>query len=109
MMTLLKKERKITKKLQTVDFEKTNYMEVLGANRVVYRVTCSKKIDYDREYVTYGVEAEMKIGPVKFNEKIDDFSCDLQQAVGFAELLVKNNIKPALIYNAALCYLRKTI
>lgn len=109
MMTTLKKEKKVTKKLQTPTFEKTNYMEVLGANRVIYRVTCSKKIDYDREYATYGVEAEMKIGPVKFLEKIDDFSDDVSQAVGFAELLVQNNIKPALIYNAALCYLRKTI
>lgn len=109
MMTTLKREKKVTKRLQSYNFEKTNYMEVLGANRVVYRVTCSRKIDYDREYVTYGVEAEMKIGPIRYNEKIDDFSSDLQQAVGFAELLIENNIKPALIYNAALCYLRKTI
>ena len=109
MMTILKKEKKVTKKLQNSTFEKTNYMEVLGANRVIYRVTCSIKIDYDKEYVTYGVEAEVKMGPVRLNEKIDDFSCDLQQAVGFVELLVKNNIKPTLIYNAALCYLKKTI
>lgn len=102
-MTTLKKEK------QKNISEKTNYMEVLGANRVVYRVTSSKKILDGDEIVTYGVEAEMKIGPVKFLEKIDDFSDDVSQAVGFAELLVHNNIKPALIYNAALCYLRKTI
>lgn len=102
MMTITNREKKIT-------CEKTTYMEVLGTNRVVYRVTCSRKRAYGREIITYGVEAEMKIGPVKFNEKIDDFSCDLDQAVGFAELLVENNIKPVLIYNAALCYLRKTI
>lgn len=101
MMTMLKKEKITT--------EKTNYMEVLGTNRVIYRVTSSKKIYGDKEYVTYGVEAELKIGPVKFCEKIDDFSDDVKQAVGFAELLVSNNIKPALIYNAALCYLRKII
>ena len=98
-----------TKKKEKVTCEKTNYMEVLGANRIIYRVTASKKICGDEEYTTYGVEAEMKIGPVKFSEKIDDFSDEVEQAVGFAELLVKNNIKPALIYNAALCYLRKTI
>ena len=101
MMTTLKREKNIC--------EKTNYMEVLGSNRVIYRVTSAKKTVNGEEYVTYGVEAEMKIGPVKFCEKIDDFSDDVKQAVGFAELLVSNNIKPALIYNAALCYLRKTI
>ncbi|MBQ8435057.1 MAG: hypothetical protein IJX24_03485 [Oscillospiraceae bacterium] len=101
MMTAIKREKTVT--------EKTNYMEVLGTNRVIYRVTSSKKLYGDKEYVTYGVEAEMKIGPVKFLEKIDDFSDDVKQAVGFAELLVNNNIKPALIYNAALCYLRKII
>ncbi len=101
MMTTVKREKTVT--------EKTNYMEVLGANRVVYRVTSSKKIYDNKEYVTYGVEAEMKLGLVKFCEKIDDFSDDVRQAVGFAELLVNNNIKPTLIYNAALCYLRKTI
>lgn len=101
MITTIKREKIVT--------EKTNYMEVLGANRVVYRVTAAKKICGEDEYTTYGVEAELKIGPVKFLEKIDDFSDDVKQAVGFAELLVSNNIKPALIYNAALCYLRKTI
>lgn len=101
MITATKKEKTVT--------EKTKYMEVLGANRVIYRVTSSRKLYDDKEYVTYGVEAEMKIGPVKFLEKIDDFSDDVRQAIGFAELLVNNNIKPALIYNAALCYLRKTI
>ena len=38
MMTAIKKER--TKKVS----EKTIYMEVLGANRVIYRVTSSKKV-----------------------------------------------------------------
>ncbi len=101
MITAIKKEKTVT--------EKTNYMEVLGTNRVIYRVTTAKKFCGENEYTTYGVEAELKIGPVKFLEKIDDFSDDVKQAVGFAELLVSNNIKPALIYNAALCYLRKTI
>ncbi len=89
--------------------EKITYTEVLGANRVVYRVTSSKKMMKGTTFTTYGVEAEMKIGPVKFCEKIDDFSEDVNQATGFAELLVSNNIKPALIYNAALCYLRQSI
>ncbi len=103
MTTAIKREKN-----KTVS-EKTNYMEMIGTNRVIYRVTSSKKKVYDEEIYTYGVEAEMKIGPVKFCEKIDDFSDDVNMAVGFAELLVSNNIKPSLIYNAALCYLRKSI
>lgn len=51
----------------------------------------------------------MKKGLIKFKETIDDFSDDVRVAVSFAELLVRNNIKPVLIYNAALCFLRKTI
>ena len=98
-----------TRKQESITCEKTSYMEVVGANRVTYRVTSSKKVCVGYENITYGVEAEMRIGPVKFCEKIDDFSEDVNQAVGFAELLVQNNIKPALIYNAALCYLRRTI
>lgn len=102
MQATLKREKVISK-------EKTNYMEVLGGNRVIYRVTSTKVIQHGTEKVTYGIEAEMKIGPIKFKETIDDFSDDIRQAVSFAELLVKNNIKPALIYNAALCFLRRTI
>ncbi len=102
MMTTMKRIKKIT-------CEKTGYLEMVGANRVTYRVTSSKKIYGGEPSVTYGVEAETKIGPVRFCEKIDDFSDDVDQAVGFAEMLCKNNIKPALIYNAALCYLRQTI
>lgn len=89
--------------------EKTTYMEVLGGNRVTYRVMSTKVIQHGEEKVTYGIEAATKIGPIKLKETIDDFSDDVKQAVSFAELLVKNNIKPALIYNAALCFLRKTI
>ena len=101
MTTTLKKEKKIT--------EKTVYMEATGTNRVTYRVTAAKRTFGDETRNVYGVEAEMKLGPVRICENIADFSMDVQQAVGFAELLLRNNIKPSLIYNAALCYLRKTI
>lgn len=102
MQATLKREKIISK-------EKTNYMEVLGGNRVIYRVMSTKVIQYGNEKITYGIEAEMKKGLIKFKETIDDFSDDVRVAVSFAELLVRNNIKPALIYNAALCFLRKTI
>ena len=101
MTTLARKEKKIT--------EKTVYMEATGTNRVTYRVTAAKRTFGNEVRNVYGIEAEMKIGPVKMLESISDFSMDVQQAVGFAELLLNNNVKPSLIYNAALCYLRKTI
>ena len=101
MTTLTKKEKKIT--------EKTVYMEAIGTNRVTYRVIAAKRTFGDEVRNVYGVEAEMKIGPVKMLESISDFSMDANQAVGFAELLINANVKPSLIYNAALCYLRKTI
>lgn len=105
MITAIKREK--TEKI--IPCEKSTYMEVLGSNRVIYRVTSSKIIRFGKEELTYGVEAETKIGPVKFKEAIDDFSDDVKSAVGFTELMVRNNIKPALIYNAALCYLRKNL
>lgn len=102
MITALKREK-------AVMTEKTSYMEVVGNNRVTYRVTTGRVVLNGREYVTYGVEAEKCIGPVRFKESIDDFSTDLKTAVSFAELLLKYNIKPSLIYNAALCFLRENL
>ena len=70
----------VLKRDKIVSQEKTTYMEVLGGNRVVYRVTSTKVTQFGVEKITYGVEAEMKIGPVKFRESIDDFSDDVGQA-----------------------------
>lgn len=85
--------------------DKTCYMEVLGNNRVIYRVTSGLVLHNGQERAVYGIEAEKHIGPVKILESIDDFSEDLKTAVAFAEMLLKYNIKPSLIYNAALCFL----
>ena len=102
MLTKLKKEK-------IVSHEKATYMEVLGANRVIYRVTSAKVTKDKTESNVFGIEAETRIGPVRIKETIDDFSADVKSAVKFAEFLVKYNIKPSLIYNAALCFLRETI
>lgn len=102
MTTAVKREKKIM-------HDKTNYMEVVGNNRVIYRVTTGYVIRNGRKFITYGVEAEKKIGPVSIKEAIDSFSDKLAEAVGFAEMLLKYNIKPTLIYNAALCFLRENI
>lgn len=100
---------KALKREKAVMTEKTSYMEVVGNNRVTYRVTTGRAVLNGREYVTYGIEAEKGIGPVRFKESIDDFSTDLKTAVCFAEMLLKYNIKPSLIYNAALCFLRENL
>ncbi|MGN1481956.1 hypothetical protein [Porcipelethomonas sp.] len=102
MLATLKREKIVSQ-------EKTTYMEVLGTNRIIYRVTSTKVTRDGNESTTYGIEAETRLGPVRFKETIEDFSADVGFAVKFAEFLVKNNIKPSLIYNAALCFLRKTI
>ncbi len=102
MVTALKRDKIVAQ-------EKSNYMEVVGNNRVTYRVTICHIVQKGEDYTTYGVEAEIGIGPIKFTESIDDFSRELKTTVGFAEMLVKYNIKPSLIYNAALCFLRENI
>ncbi len=102
MTTAVKREKAIMQ-------SKTNYMEVVGNNRVIYRVTTGYVMKNGRKHITYGVEAEKKIGPVSIRETIDNFSDRLAEAVGFAEMLLKFNIKPTLIYNAALCFLRENI
>lgn len=102
MLTTLKREKIVAQ-------EKTGYMEVVGNNRVTYRVTICRIVQNGEEYNTYGIEAETGIGPIKFKESIDDFSRELKTAVAFAEMLVKYNIKPSLIFNAALCFLRENL
>ncbi len=102
MIAALKREKIVAR-------ERTSYMEVSGKNRVTYRVTVSRIVQNSKEYISYGVEAETQIGPVKFKESIEDFSEDLKKAVTFAEMLLKYNIKPSLIYNAALCFLYENI
>ena len=97
------------KREKIVPLEKSTYMEVVGNNRITYRVTKSRIVQRGEEYTAYGIEAETGIGPIKFKESIDDFSRELGTAVSFAEMLVDNNIKPSLIYNAALCFLRENI
>lgn len=97
------------KREKIVPLEKATYMEVVGNNRVTYRVTTSRIVQNGENYTAYGIEAETGIGPIKFKEAIDDFSRDLKTAVSFAEMLVEYNIKPSLIYNAALCFLRENI
>lgn len=90
-----------TKKIPVTD--KTIYMEVYGQNKVAYRVIVGRMGDI----VTYGIETEDYIsGDV---EIIPDFSRNIEDAVCFAETLIRNKVTPKYVYIKALDYLRRTI
>lgn len=92
----------LTKKKNVVR-DRTVYMEVFAENRVAYRVTAGRLDDCGRSYVTYGIEAEDKRSGDK--ESIADFSRNIEDAVGFAEILISSRTRPRSIYNKALSYL----
>lgn len=92
----------LTKKKKEVH-DRTVYMEVYGENRVAYRVTAGRMENYGASFVTYGVEAEDKRTGAK--EAISDFSRNIEDAVGFAELLITSRTRPRNIYSKALNYL----
>ncbi len=103
MSALLKeREKKISK-------EKTVYMEMMGENRVRCRVTAGSASENGITYDIYGVELEMKKGPLRIKESIEDFAEDLDTAVEFSGWLVKHGTKPSEIYNAALNFLGSKI
>ena len=92
----------VTKKKNQVH-DRTVYMEVFAENRVAYRVPAGRLDEYGSSYVTYGVEAEDKRSGSL--ESIADFSRNIEDAVGFAELLITSRTRPRNIYNKALGYL----
>lgn len=90
-----------TKKMPVID--KTIYMEIYSQNKVAYRVIAGRMGDI----ITYGIETEdYNSGAV---EVIPDFSRNIEDAVCFVEMLIKNRISPKYMYIKALDYLRRTI
>ncbi|MCM1507207.1 MAG: DUF6514 family protein [Ruminococcus flavefaciens] len=90
-----------TKKIPVTD--KTIYMEIYGQNKTAYRVTVGRIGDI----VTYGIETQdYNSGEV---EAISDFSRNIEDAVCFVEMLIKNKVSPKYVYIKALDYLRRTI
>lgn len=90
-----------TKKAQVTD--KTIYMEIYGQNKVAYRIIVGRI----ENIVTYGIETEDYIsGNI---ESIPDFSRNLEDAVTFSEILIREKIPPKYVYIKALDYLRRTI
>lgn len=92
----------ITKKKKEVH-DRTVYMEVYGENKIAYRVTAGLMDESGASFVTYGIEAEDKRTGVK--EAINDFSRNIEDAVGFAEMLITSRTRPRNIYSKALSYL----
>ena len=87
--------------------DRTVYMEIYGANKVTYRVTSGKIDNYGNEMMTYGIEAvDFLTGK---SESIPDFSCNIEDAVDFAEVLISGRVKPDDIYGKALEYLSVSI
>ncbi|MDE6539850.1 MAG: hypothetical protein K2K66_06640, partial [Ruminococcus sp.] len=70
---------------------------------VAYRVIAGRMGDI----VTYGIETEDYNSGVL--EVIPDFSRNIEDAVCFVEMLIKNRISPKYMYIKALDYLRRTI
>lgn len=86
---------------------RTIYMEIFGSNRVTYRVTAGQIDFYGKKINTYGIEAiDHKTGE---NEKIPDFSDNVEDAVVFAEQLISSKTKPKQIYSKALGFLKTLI
>ena len=86
---------------------RTVYIELFSERKIYYRVTEGITSRFGKEISTYGIEAsDSRTGET---EKISDFSPDVRDAVAFAELLSKHNIRPRQLYGKALGYLSKSI
>lgn len=72
------------------------YMEVYGANRVVYRVTAYS----NGTNAAYGVSLEdMRTGETA---SIEDFSNQLERTIHFANQLIQKEIRPTALFDIAL-------
>lgn len=91
------------KKVKNKVTDRTVYMEVYGENKVAYRVISG----YIGKTVTYGIETEDYNTGEK--EVIADFSRNIEDAVCFAEILIKSRTVPKYMYIKALDYLRLSI
>ena len=87
--------------------DRTVYMEIYGANKVTYRVTAGKLVYYGSETTAYGIEAVDSFSGK--SESIPDFSCNIEDAVDFAEFLISDRVRPEDIYSKALAYLSVSI
>lgn len=88
-------------KEQTIN--KTTYMEIYSQNKISYKIIT----EHTSNTITFGIE----ITDCKSNktEMISNFSKNIEDAIAFVEILIKNNIPPKYVYIKALNYLCKTI
>ena len=73
------------------------YMEVYGANRVLYRVTASNAHRNQKLSVVYGIF--LRSGETA---EIHAFSNSLEKTVCFVNDLIQKQVQPYQVYNAAL-------
>lgn len=74
------------------------YMEVYGANRVLYRVTASNTHRNQKLSVVYGMQ-DLRSGETA---EIHAFSNSLEKTVCFVNDLIQKQVQPYQVYNAAL-------
>ena len=80
------------------------YLEIYGDNKTAYRVIAGKT---DCGSAVYGIEvSDCNTGET---ESIPDFSQNVEDAVTFAGILVRNRCRPKQIYSLALGYLKSFI
>lgn len=91
------------------EVSKTVYVEVLGENKITYRITESIILIDDAEKHTYGVEVESNMFGKNIVESIKDFSTRLPEVVEFTESLIRNAVLPSSLYDIALDYLGSKI
>lgn len=83
--------------------DRTVYMEIFGENKVAYRVLSGRMFMFGDDVITYGVEViDHKNGET---ERILDFSRNIEDAVDFAETLIRGRVRPRQLYGKALNYL----
>ena len=76
------------------------YMEVYGANRVLYRVTASNAHRNQKLSVVYGIFLQdLRSGETA---EIHAFSNSLEKTVCFVNDLIQKQVQPYQVYNAAL-------
>lgn len=94
---------KIRKRMCSEVVGRLVYMEIFSENKVAYRVTSGEIRSGGKNVSAYGIEAEDYLSGDK--EVIADFSRNVEDAVAFAEQLIKTRATPKQMYSKALQFL----
>ena len=93
----------IMRKMRREVSGRTVYMEVFGDNKVAYRVITGHMEVFGETVAAYGVEIVDSV--TGESQCIADFSRNIEDAVDFAEMLIRQRCRPRQLYSKALSYL----